>query len=807
MNKKIVVPSYGDPTNKVWIIGMCPDAEEVEQNELFVGKAGQFLLSLLSKLGKKKENFYIDNLVDHFVLPGMSLPKDSIENGVSRITKLLAEYQPDVVLLVGSDVATNILKMNDDIYSYRGFPFHRVYGGKKITFIPTFHPNYIFKLRDVVDAHIRYLFNDLKFFVGLIENPILDQTVSSDTFIICDNEENVLFYLDSLLKSDFFAFDIETTSLSPYKGNIISIAFANKHVCFVFDFTKFNSETIINKLHEVFTNRNILKIAHNLQFEAEWFLTKLGFLIEPPVDDTMLLAFSLRPHRYGLKDQANFWLKVDDWAIDMSNDLLKFDRYKLLIYNAYDAVYTYKLYLFLRDKFEKAFAKSAWSYTYEKYWREMPLLLAKAQYDGAFIDIKVLDEFEQKFKRELLQLVSRIYSYEPIKKRTFPLSEKVKSCLELVPGDSFEEKLVNCLCSEQGSDLNKLYKKLSTKMFNLQSTTQIAEILIKDYNITLPKTDKGNYSVSVDVLSKLDVPLANDILALRNIMKNLKTYVVNIRNLIDENCKIHTHYNPLGTVTGRFSSSNPNLQNWPKRKNKEMRKMFAAPPGYILVRGDAKSLEVMVLQMYAKDPVLGNYLRGGGDMHYDASLMLYKKEDLAKEKRSKAKNKLVFPVFYGAGEKTVISAFPELSEKHVRKVYYELKNKFKAVIEWQQKVWNFYRKYGYIEAIHGYRRFMPMNYNRVINSPIQGFAAFLVYSAWFDLIRKGYWCPLYVHDEIVMVVKDTKESIKQAVKDLYESICCKPFKVCKEVPLEVEIKIGYNWADMQDIDHNKYLGG
>ena len=815
-SKKIRVDYSGDPNSSLWIIGQCPGVEELKSGKPFIGRSGRLLWATARKLGEysfSRDDVFVTNVLSCFHPAGADINEELANECFKKnLLPLIIKYKPKVLVLLG-EVACKCFVLSSKIYDVRGYHFTRrlshyldVNDDYKFYIIPTFHPSFILRRTNDQPAHLRFFKSDLKIASYLSKQKFVDYTLFDDDIVILKEDKDISYFFENILfKSKIVAFDIETTSIKPQFGKIVSVSFCCDGKTYVMDV-----EDCFDKFKDYFvkflTDHNITKVAHNLKYEAAWFYYYCNILVEEPFDDTMLLAFSLRPNIVDLKTLANIYLGVDDYSfnfkkLDVSD---KRNRKTLLLYNARDSYYTYHLYLKLKELFDKKFKGKVWEYAYTKWWGKAPPLLAKVEVDGVFIDTQVLDELEQKFKSELVEIIQKIYTDKYVKQLSN--FDQVVVFLDLVPGDSVYEKLMYIYTSPKKSDFRKLGNKIFRYVFNINSTQHLIKLLKEYYKVNLPKTEKGNYSVDNNVLSNLNLPICKYILEYRGILKKLSTYIVNIRDLLDKENRLHTDYIQIGTKTSRLSSREPNLQNWPKNKGLYLRRIFSAPTGKILVKADASSLEVRVLQMYAKDPILGRYLNGGGDMHYDAALDLYNDSELAKQNRSNAKNGIVFPVFYGAGFPTVRAAFPELSEKRVKEVYDKLKTRFKGIIDWQQKMWDFYCNYGFVQAMHGFRRYMPMNFNAVINSPIQGFAAFIVFSAWLELIKEGYDAPIEVHDEIVLVVDDNEESIVDAVRALYNKIIKRPFKILKEVPLDIEVKIGYNWGEMETIDYHKYIG-
>ena len=156
-------------------------------------------------------------------------------------------------------------------------------------------------------------------------------------------------------------------------------------------------------------------------------------------------------------------------------------------------------------------------------------------------------------------------------------------------------------------------------IFNINSPKQLGEILFDRLGLPAYKKTKRGYSTNAEVLEKLrwQHPIVEQILEYRQLTKLKSTYVDGLTKVMGPDCRIHTSFQNTVTATGRLSSTEPNLQNIPVRTplGAEMRKMFIAGPGNVLVDADYSQIELRLLAHIAQDPVMIEGFRTGADIH------------------------------------------------------------------------------------------------------------------------------------------------------------------------------------------------
>lgn len=360
------------------------------------------------------------------------------------------------------------------------------------------------------------------------------------------------------------------------------------------------------------------------------------------------------------------------------------------------------------------------------------------------------------------------------------------------------------------------------KIFNLNSPVQMREVLFEDRdNEPIKFSDKTNEpSTDKEVLNELNDPLTDKILHFREFNKLVSSYLGEttetgeiegglLRFIV--NGRIHTDLKPWGTVTGRFSSSDPNLQNIPRRGEHAhlMRKLFVAPPGYNLIVADYSQIEYRVLAHYSGDPTLIEAFENGYDPHAAVAAMLLNKdiEDVTDSERDLGKT-FNFAQIYGAGNENLANTLGVSVNriKQFRKKYdsdFPLVGKFSRYVVKKARS---RKPTPYIQTLGGRRRHLPALLwsdnelrssaeRQAVNSLIQGSAADIIKFAMLDVGDglKAYpdWRMLLtVHDELMLMAPEEEApdcaAFLQETMEAVEAI---------NVPLVAEAAYGSNWNE------------
>lgn len=358
---------------------------------------------------------------------------------------------------------------------------------------------------------------------------------------------------------------------------------------------------------------------------------------------------------------------------------------------------------------------------------------------------------------------------------------------------------------------NEIYM-LAGEEFNINSPKQLGVILFEKLELKPVKKTKTGYATNADVLEKLrdKHPIVNFITEYRQLAKLKSTYCDGLTAVVNPNThRIHSVFTQTVTVTGRLSSTEPNLQNIPTRTElgREIRKMFVAKEDYVLVDADYSQIELRVLAHIANDETMINAFRNNEDIHaVTASQVLgIPLEDVTKEQRSSAKA-VNFGIVYGIGEFSLAQDL-HISVKEAKAYIESYLEKYHGVRNYMESIKEQAKKDGYVKTMLNRIRYIPElkspNYNirqfgeRVaLNTPIQGTAADIIKLAMVRvdnrLINEGLKSKLIlqVHDELIVEAhKDEVDKVKQILSEEMQSA------MELNVPLKVDMSTGHSWYD------------
>ena len=353
---------------------------------------------------------------------------------------------------------------------------------------------------------------------------------------------------------------------------------------------------------------------------------------------------------------------------------------------------------------------------------------------------------------------------------------------------------------------------LAGEEFNINSTKQMGVILFEKLGLKALKKTKTGYSTNAEVLEKLSGkhPIIELILEYRKLAKLKSTYCDGLLAVINpETGRIHSVFNQTVTVTGRISSTEPNMQNIPTRTQlgSHIRKMFVAKPGCVLLDADYSQIELRVLAHIAEDEIMINAFKNGEDIHaMTASQVLgIPLDSITKEQRSSAKA-VNFGIVYGIGEYS-LSQDLKISVKEAKAYIESYLEKYAGVKKYMDDIKKFARDNGFVKTMMNRIRYVPeitsSNFNTrsfgervALNTPIQGSAADIIKLAmvriYGRLKSEGLKSKLIlqVHDELIIeTLIEEKEQVSKVLREEMENAA----KLL--VPLVVDMSEGDNWYD------------
>ncbi len=592
-------------------------------------------------------------------------------------------------------------------------------------------------------------------------------------YYLVDNEMSRLSLAAELSVQKGFCFDTETTSLDTGVAALVGISFSWKaHEAWYvpvpnnFD----DAVAVVRGFKKVLEDCKIEKTGQNLKYDAQ-ILKKYGINLSGPVFDTMVAHHILQP---GLKHNMDFisesYLGYSPIPIETligekgkgQGNMRDVDLLLVKEYAAEDADITWQL----KEKLEQQLKKES----VFKYFNdvEMPLLLVLLEMEqhGVKIDVDELNRYSVELSQRLSEL---------------------------------EKKII----------------EIAGTNFNINSPRQVGEILFDKLKIDAKagKTKSGQYSTNEEVLQKLKDkhPIILLILEQRGLKKLLSTYVEALPQMVRKDTgRLHTSYNQSIVVTGRLSSSNPNLQNIPIRdeEGREIRKAFIATgENHLFLSADYSQIELRLMAHLSEDTHLVEAFNRGEDIHAATAARIYKVPltEVSPEMRRKAKT-ANFGIIYG------ISAFGlserlSISKGEAMELIDGYFNNFPGVKKYMDKSIQKARENGFVETIFGRKRYLPdinsrnavvrgMAERNAINAPIQGAAADIVKKAMVEIHKRllsqklNSKMIMQVHDELNFdVLKPELETVKKIVKESMEEAC----KL--KVPLVIDMGVGQNWLE------------
>jgi DNA polymerase-1 len=575
--------------------------------------------------------------------------------------------------------------------------------------------------------------------------------------------------------------DTETTSTDPHRAALVGIALTDRAESAYYvpvaappEEPRLAVATVIEILGPLFANAKLPKYGHNLKYDLI-VMQRAGAEVNGLAFDTMIAEWLINPEssNLGLKNLA--WARLRQRMTPISALIGSGARQKRMDqvavseaapYACADADMTHRLVSVLSEELRQ---RHLWKLYTDV---EMPLIevLAAMERAGVSVDVDFLGEMSHELAVRLSELEYRIHQtvgYE----------------------------------------------------FNVNSTQQLSDALFKTLSLPtqgLRRTKSGHYSTAAGVLERLrgKHPVIDLVLEQRELSKLKSTYLDALPRLVSpETGRIHTSYNQTGTVTGRISSSNPNLQNIPVRTplGRRVRGAFVAHPGWVLVGADYSQIELRVMAHISGDDGLLGAFRRGEDIHAStaAAITGLPLDSVTADLRRIAKG-VNFGLAYGQTAYGLAQAtgltMPEAED--FIKMYFERFPKVRDYIESTKVIAG---RQGYVETLLGRRRYFPelqpgspasnnvrqAAQRMAINAPVQGTAADIIKIAMIRLhsalgesgLRANML--LQVHDELVV---ETPTDEVEVLVPLMRRIMEGALEIA--VPLKVDFKIGENWEEM-----------
>ena len=602
---------------------------------------------------------------------------------------------------------------------------------------------------------------------------------SEKSYHLVDSQPKLEALANKLAEQEAFAFDTETEDLDAIGQNLVGLAFSwgqdSGHyvACRHDDSSCVDLKEALKVLKPIFENPQIKKIGHHLKYDFE-VLRTYGIETQGLYFDTLLASYLLNPGARTLKldllarQELGYEMQPISELIGEGRGQLSMRAVKseeVVNYAAEDVDVTWQLYEKLGAELRAVGLDKVLSEI------ELPLVpaLARMEQHGVLLDTKMMEKIAAKYGKELAGIETKVH-------------------------------------------------KLAGKEFNLNSPSQLAEVLFEELKIGEGMTKRGGKHKST-AAAQLERyrdahPVVPLILRYREVAKLKSTYLDALPKLVRQDTgRVHTSYSQTTAATGRLSSNDPNLQNIPIRteEGRYIRQAFTVPKGYTLISADYSQFELRIAAHFSGDQKLSAAFKEGQDIHTAtaANIAGVPLDEVQPAQRYAAKT-VNFSILYGAGPHN-LSRQLDISVKEAQAYIDRYFQTYPKLREYMDAMITKAQRDGFVETLFGRRRYLPEIQSSVfpvreaakrmaINMPIQGTQADILKMAMINIdaglpkVSKNAQMILTVHDELVFEVptKDLSKVGKFVVEQMEHAYELK-------VPIVVEAKSGPNWGELQPL--------
>lgn len=586
-------------------------------------------------------------------------------------------------------------------------------------------------------------------------------------FQLITDAEGLKNAVGELRRSEFIGFDTETTELDPYRGELRLLQLSDGKNTQVIDLRHFSTNggprgnAALEPLCDLLGDKTKTKIAHNAKFDAKWVRHHLGCELNGVFDSylaSQLIAAGDQDRRHSLADVAQFFtgieldksMQVSDWA---SNDL----SHAQIEYAARDAAIMRQLYDQMAERLKTDELEQVAALEFECL---MPI--SEMELNGIHLD-------ESRWREQL---------------------ERVKIA-QAKAADELQDLL------SAGVAQASLFGRAE---INLDSQQQVTDALL-GLGVPVPPTTRA---WQLQPLAE-EYPVVAKLLEYRGVAKSLSSFGENILEFIEPKTgRIHADFRQIGAPTGRFSCSNPNLQQIPH--DRQYRRCFTAEPGNKLVIADYSQIELRILAEFSGDEKFIDAFVSGQDFHAAAASQVFgvRPEEVTDEQRSFAK-RLNFGIVYGIGASRfgLMTGLSQNDAENAMRKYFGtfrkldsyLRNEGRRLID-ERNVRTASGRLLRLRFDENDRQQVGSARRYGINMPIQGTSADILKRSLrllHDRIR-GTSAKLVniVHDEIIVECTAPEADATAAI--LEQAMCTAGQEFVKKVPVKVDVHIAEEWA-------------
>lgn len=777
---------YGPKDADILVLGAGPFEQDDKKGEPFQSELGKIVRDAMP--AQSRDRIAYGNITRCASEPGKGLDKAAVHACSIHLADEIAKGSYKAILGVG-DGPLQYFAPGQSMYDCFGLRFPIEIGGKKLWFYPIHDPFLQTKFKSeygdgpftpIFKSDIKRLFRNIDTWEA--PNPI---KLDPKEVILVNSFDDGCNLLDEM-QGDI-GLDFEANKLKPYMHDAKLITGAASDgeltMAWVIEHPEDPNDWGARLALRVASTRRW--IAHNASMELAWLIDyarrlKFGnpFM---PFDDTMAQArlYFERAGMSGLDSVSQIILGFDVKALlnVRAARIMEYPLSEVLPYNGLDAQASALIHRYLRKRIlntpYQALLGSVRTTT------EMELR-------GLTIDLEQSAELRGIWtgkRNDAESHASRIYEV-----REFELNEGRK--------------------------------------FRISAPEDVGEALVKYGKLKLPKTPaEKQYKTDDEALNKAapDNPLVKAVLEYRESNKLISTYIDAIENAPNAypDGLLHPSYTTMLTRTGRLSSNDPNIQNFPKRKFKELRKQIKARLGHIFLAFDYGQLEARIIAMASRDKAFCKAIIDGFDVHsawldrllaieptyldrlaIETNLVGADPKKIRKAGRDIIKTDFVFASFFGSGVKS-ISQRTKLTEMHVKELLEDFWREYSGAKKWVKERRAEYQEYGTSKTLTGRVRHEVLMGNEPLNNPIQGTGADLVVdsmnalAAYSHEVGDPYFHPrINIHDDLIFELPDNNDLDRYISKIMNEMVTVRyDFQI---VPLMVEARVGPNWAELEE---------
>lgn len=751
------VPGEGPHDAKIVILGEAPGKQENAQGRPFVGGSGKILNIILKNAGLSRDDVYVTNVIKYQPPKNRINTKTAqayVQDNIPALMKELKGLKQKRVIVPTGNTAMAALGLKDKVTRARGFIYPTEYLGKVI---PTFHPAHVMRQFSDIHTVTRDFMKIKRHAAGAaIQRP-------KEVFQIAptaDDVENFAAMVINRLNHGqklSLSIDLETyitdhPTLTPIKT--VGMSLDDSHAIVVPFITQADNMywrtedeelRAIKAIGSLLEDPRLEKMAHNALFDI-LVLMNHGFTIEGPIYDTMLAQYLVyHPSPHTLEYLVSIYTDYDQWKTSAGHNDREFREY-----NARDVVV---------------------------------LHMCKPGLDEDLDSNNVRGVFE------ILQKVIK------------------PTCQMMLNGMHIDTNKHQAVREPLEESLEELREKMEiladTPGLNPNSNAQLQEVLFNKLKLrSQVKTKSGKgLSTGDDVLKRLSLRYPdNEFVATlrryRELHSRHKTFVKNLR--IDSDSRVRSSFSLHTVVSGRYSSTNPNLQNLPARTDPEgyIRGMYAAPPGHKIVTADYSQFELVIFAVLSGDPEWLEAMQNGDDVHrVTGKALLGEYQD---KYRTFIKN-FTYGFIYGSqgGEIEKVAPKELIQQLTVQEMIHNLQLTHPKMFEYRHEVEESIRKKHYVTNAYGRKRWFVgqlsnKNYREAYNHRIQSTAGDIMHTRTaaldevLDLSRDKL--VLQLHDAFYFEVEENRvDTVAQTVKDVMEEKIVTPLGYEFNVKADVEV--------------------